>query len=540
MHPEVARLLGHRPQQPAERVADIGAVRCRPARRDQKKTHQAQGMVDPDRAGMAHRRPQGRAHGVRVGGLEHERRGRDDVPVLAQRPQRIGRGTDAGTGDQRIGVGPGIGAVRHHAHGEIAVETDAHAGRPSAPVGRRELTIGEPLQEGAHGHALCPLLREALDGRIVRRPPPGRPVAEGHGSVGVARRRLGKRLEAAEPLQVPTGRVAPLPERVAERGLFAAAQMQLAEAIPQLLERHGLGRRDDRPVDLASLAQPVDAALLDGGQAEITCGDIDGNQKLVEPAAARWRVGAAALGRLGEQRVKRAQAEEIRASGGKPLRQQRHILEVADAGVARGAQAVDLTGHAPATVESELARSNAAQRRRLVMRKRLEPGDRDVGGFAIEPHGRQQRALRLWRRLVPDPGDVLVAGLDAGERGEPVEWIAHRLGTRKTATPQGGMTLAPPFAVAEDRRLTLIHNPLGQRTTRCSDGIADILGVIAGALRREGDVRGIVPVRTTAHRKVRRRRLQSLERVHGVGVVLGRETEGRRDAKLPRTAPSVP
>ena len=69
------------------------------------------------------------------------------------------------------------------------------------------------------------------------------------------------------------------------------------------------------------------------------------------------------------------------------------------------------------------------------MRKRLEPGDRDVGGFTVEPHGRQQRTLRLWRRLVPDPGDVCIAGLDAGERGEPVKWIGHRLGTRKTAPP---------------------------------------------------------------------------------------------------------
>ena len=67
----------------------------------------------------------------------------------------------------------------------------------------------------------------------------------------------------------PSRPVAPLPERVAERGLFAAAQMQLAEAIPQLLEAAALGRRDDRPVDLASLAQPVGAVLLDGGQAGI-------------------------------------------------------------------------------------------------------------------------------------------------------------------------------------------------------------------------------------------------------------------------------
>ena len=48
------------------------------------------------------------------------------------------------------------------------------------------------------------------------------------------------------------------------------------------------------------------------------------------------RRGCSARAHSGEQRVKRAQAEEIRASGGKPLRQQRHILEVADAGVARG------------------------------------------------------------------------------------------------------------------------------------------------------------------------------------------------------------
>ena len=142
----------------------------------------------------------------------------------------------------------------------------------------------------------------------------------------MARRRLGKRLEAAEPLQVPAGRVAPLPERVAERGLFATAEMELAEAIPQLLERRGFGRRDHRPIDLAGLAQPVGAALLDGGQAESTSGDIDGNQKFIEPAAARGCIGAAAPGRLGKQRVKRAQAEEVRAGRGEPLRQQRHIL----------------------------------------------------------------------------------------------------------------------------------------------------------------------------------------------------------------------
>ena len=197
-------------------------------------------------SGPGHGRCGPRRHGTSPPAASRARRPRrwpraqaargDDVPVLPQRPQRIGRGPTQAPVTSASGFAQ-ASAPSGTTPGEIAVRTDAHAGRSSAPVGRRELTIGEPLQEGALGRSA----RSCAKRWTARRPATAcRPASRG-------RARVGGR-GAPPPRQAPgSGRtapgpnrpVAPLPERVAERGLFATAQMQLAEAIPQLLEGRG-------------------------------------------------------------------------------------------------------------------------------------------------------------------------------------------------------------------------------------------------------------------------------------------------------------
>ena len=77
-----------------ERVGHIGAFRRRRAGRDQEQPLQLEGVVDADRAGVAHVRGDERPEGREPLFLEGERVERRQSPVLALRPERIGRRAD--------------------------------------------------------------------------------------------------------------------------------------------------------------------------------------------------------------------------------------------------------------------------------------------------------------------------------------------------------------------------------------------------------------------------------------------------------------
>ena len=141
-----AFLRGHR-QQRLERHLHIDAVIGGKAVRHQIKPLQAQHVIEPDRAGVAHRGPQHLAK--RLEGL-HGESGRIEsgkAPVLAERVQRVRRRADGEmAGDRRLLV-PGVESVGLHADGDVEIETDLHAEVMRELLARSQLLVGDPLHE---------------------------------------------------------------------------------------------------------------------------------------------------------------------------------------------------------------------------------------------------------------------------------------------------------------------------------------------------------------------------------------------------------
>ena len=137
-----------------ERIIDIGALGGRKAARDQEQALELEGMVDPDRAGVAHVGRDQRAERREPLLLEGERIERRQAPVLPGRPERVRRRSDRKAGREALRVGPDLRAARIGADREVAVEADAHSGR-TGPLRRlAELEVRQPLQPGVERHPL--------------------------------------------------------------------------------------------------------------------------------------------------------------------------------------------------------------------------------------------------------------------------------------------------------------------------------------------------------------------------------------------------
>ena len=104
-------------------------------------------MVEPDRAGMAHRGPQHFPIGLER--LDFEARGVEagETPVLARGIERIRRRADRKPAGDRDLFVPGIEPVGLHADRDIEIKTDLHAQRFRARLACPELPVGDPLHE---------------------------------------------------------------------------------------------------------------------------------------------------------------------------------------------------------------------------------------------------------------------------------------------------------------------------------------------------------------------------------------------------------
>ena len=125
-------------QQGLEGIIDIGAVFRRRAARDQEQPLQLEGMVDADRAGMAHVGGHQRAERGEALRFERQRMERRQTPVLALGAEQIGRRADRQARREPVGMRPNLRATGIAADGEIAIEADLHAGtcRRDAPARR--------------------------------------------------------------------------------------------------------------------------------------------------------------------------------------------------------------------------------------------------------------------------------------------------------------------------------------------------------------------------------------------------------------------
>ena len=121
-----AFLRGRR-QQRLERHLHVDAVGGGEPVRHQIEPFQAKHVIEPDRAGMAHRGPQHLA--VRLERLQLQPGGVEarKAPVLAGGVERVRRRTDAEMARDRGLLVPGVEAVGLHADGDVEIEPDLHA-----------------------------------------------------------------------------------------------------------------------------------------------------------------------------------------------------------------------------------------------------------------------------------------------------------------------------------------------------------------------------------------------------------------------------
>ena len=132
-------------------------------------------MVEPQGPGMAHVGAQGVDKGLVTPSHQPRRVEWRQTPVLAHGTERVGRRTNVHAQRVHLRLRPGVGAAFVHAHGQVAVQAQAHA--QSACMGLRggELLVGQPLQPEEVVHPLGMLLGElhhrcAMDVAVGSRP----------------------------------------------------------------------------------------------------------------------------------------------------------------------------------------------------------------------------------------------------------------------------------------------------------------------------------------------------------------------------------
>src|SRR6266481_7490211 len=104
-------------------------------------------MIEPDRAGVAHRGPKHLAIGLE--GLHSEPGGVEagEAPVLAGGVERIRRRADRKMARDRRLLVPGIEAAGLHPDGDIEIEPHFHAELACAVPAGLQLAVGDPLHE---------------------------------------------------------------------------------------------------------------------------------------------------------------------------------------------------------------------------------------------------------------------------------------------------------------------------------------------------------------------------------------------------------
>ena len=141
-----AFLRGRR-QQRLERHFHIDAVVGGKAMRHQIEPLEAEHMIEPDRAGMAHRSPQHLS--IRFEGLNFQTGGVEpgEAPVLAGGVEGIRRRADGEMPGNRALLLPRVEPVGLHTDGDIEIQTDLHSEPGCAIPARLQLLVGRPLNE---------------------------------------------------------------------------------------------------------------------------------------------------------------------------------------------------------------------------------------------------------------------------------------------------------------------------------------------------------------------------------------------------------
>ena len=149
-----------------ERISHVGALGRRRAARDQEQPLQLEGVVDADRAGVAHvgaRRAPGRPRVPVLSSASGSKGGRPQFWPCG--PSGSGGAPTDSAGANRSGAGPDLRAARIGADGEIAIEADAHARRARARSAARRAAC-PPAIAARHGRRCAPVLRREVAHRV--------------------------------------------------------------------------------------------------------------------------------------------------------------------------------------------------------------------------------------------------------------------------------------------------------------------------------------------------------------------------------------
>ncbi len=146
--------------------------------------------------------------------LGQDRRGnRRQPPVLSGGVEIVRRRTDPCAGHEQGAVGPGGGAVRGDADGEVEIEADPHPSRARPVLGLGELQVGDPLEPAVEHDEIVLVLREDLHRLVCRVSVRFRPARPGR-AVALRHHRLRQRLEQ----RVEVERLAFLGDEAVEAG----------------------------------------------------------------------------------------------------------------------------------------------------------------------------------------------------------------------------------------------------------------------------------------------------------------------------------
>ncbi len=278
-------------QQVVEGKADIAAgVRLR-SERHEELALQADDVIDPETAGVAHVRAQ-QLRERREIAAQADRIERQHAPLLALGLKIIGRRAAAQAGNIGILIHPGIRAVRIDPHREIADQADIHAGSACGVRSLAQLPVGEELNVAMKGGAFLHARIEHARRRL-RTAKIGRPILPREAVL------LGERGEQRKPFQ----RLALDGDEFGELGRFGL----LPETGEQHFQPRLLGAPDAGVVDEIACTQPRGRTdqLVDTGNVSRArfCANID-VERIEEQPAGR-RIGTGVFGSIREERVER-------------------------------------------------------------------------------------------------------------------------------------------------------------------------------------------------------------------------------------------
>ncbi len=358
-----------------QRVVHVGAIACAMAFGHPEQTHQTHHMVDAQRARAAHVGTQGLDEDAVAAGTQMVRPQRRQAPALPVGIELVRRCADAGTGTEGGRLAPHVRAAAVDRHRQVEEQADAEPERLAPRVHPNQLLDGDPLQVEVIEHAIGVCICKGGDlgrSRIAIGLGPHRPAPDG--AIDQMKVRL-QRLEQRVPAQRLAAlfdegeeSFAPRAARFGRSALAIGRQVLRTEMREQEFQHFELGGGHAGVVDQRRCTQ-IGQARLEAGRANQPPRGIAGIELVdrlhvdvqhVDLLARRRAVRAGMRRVVREQRMQRAQADDVGAALGHDADQLRQIAEIADAPVVLRAQRIELHRRAPdATVALCCRRSMA-------------------------------------------------------------------------------------------------------------------------------------------------------------------------------------